>query len=1020
MNNYFLYHLHTELSLLDSCTNYKDYVDLAKSNNMTALCFSEHGVVFNWLEKKHYCEKNGIKYIHGCEIYLTESLDNKVRDNYHTILIAKNNEGFKELNRLIGLSSDDAHFYYKPRLTFDEFLAISDNIVSTSACLASPLNRLDENHPYFKRLVDKYTYLEIQPHLNDEQISYNQKLINLANKFNKKLIAGTDTHSSTKYKSECRDILKKAKKMSYDNEDTFDLTFKTYDELVSMFEKQNIDKSVYLKAIENTNILADSIQPIVIDYSFKYPDLYPDEENMFKKEVLDSLNKKASDGILDISKVEIYKARVKEEFIGYKKTGMFSFMLFMSELLKWCRENNIPTSPARGSCGGSFIAYLLDITDLDAVEWDTIFSRFVNEHRVSLGDIDVDFAPNDRERVYEYIINRFGVDKTSYILTTNTIADKGTIDDIGRALDFPLNKVALIKKEYEQDPVNTRANYPDLFYYFDGLVGTVVSQGIHPAGIIASPITLPDNICTFTYDGKIVSSLNMDEVHDLNLVKYDILGLKNVGIIKDTCRYINQAYPRTHSINWEDINVWNDMITSPIGLFQFEGDYAFSLLKEFKPMAINDMSIVNAALRPSGASYRDNLIAKIKNTNPSEVIDDLLARNNGYLIFQEDVIAFLQHICGLSGGEADNVRRAIGQKKEEELKKALPKILEGYCSKSNKDRATSEQEAKEFLRIIEDASSYMFGYNHSTAYSMLGYLCAMYRYYYPLEFTTAFLNNSETDEDKQNGVKLAKEKGFEVISPKFGFSKGEYFFNKETGSIYIGVGGVKGLNRSIGDSLYSLSQNTTYNSFVDLLIDIKIKTKVNSGQLTTLIELDYFSDFGGVKKLKAIVEIFNTYYSKKQFTKAKLSENEEAIIKKHAGKETEKLYKDVNVGNVILDLTSNLEEIPETISEIAERQYKLLGDISVTNSALPKTVQMVVDVDTTYSPKLTLYGLKTGKITVLKCSKKYFEYLPCSQFDVLNIKETEKKQKGSYINGVWTPKENEFDFWIKSYTKIKL
>ena len=279
----------------------------------------------------------------------------------------------------------------------------------------------------------------------------------------------------------------------------------------------------------------------------------------------------------------------------------------------------------------------------------------------------------------------------------------------------------------------------------------------------------------------------------------------------------------------------------------------------------------------------------------------------------------------------------------------------------------------------------------------------------------------KAEKDKVTALKNEmKAFGIKLGAFKFGEDNRDFTAYKEQGVITQSLKSIKGINQTVADTIYSIAKTRNCKTFVDILIAINEVKGINSGQLTTLIELDYFSDFGGVKKLKAIVEIFNTYYSKKQFTKAKLSENEEAIIKKHAGKETEKLYKDVNVGNVILDLTSNLEEIPETISEIAERQYKLLGDISVTNSALPKTVQMVIDIDATYSPKLTLYGLKTGKITVIKCSKKYFEYLPCSQFDVLNIKETEKKQKGSYVNGVWTPKENEFDFWIKNYTKIKI
>ena len=219
---------------------------------------------------------------------------------------------------------------------------------------------------------------------------------------------------------------------------------------------------------------------------------------------------------------------------------------------------------------------------------------------------------------------------------------------------------------------------------------------MHPAGIVASPITLPDNYGTFWNEGKRIISIDMNEIHEVSLVKYDILGLKNIKIIKDTCELAGIKYPLSHEINWEDKNVWNDIITSKVGIFQFESHFAFSLMKQYKPQRINDLSLINAALRPSGTSYRDRLIAKEFNKNPSEQIDELLKENNGFLVFQEDTIKFLQDICGLSGSEADNVRRAIGRKDKDRLEKALPQILEGYCNKSNKPREIAEEEAKAF------------------------------------------------------------------------------------------------------------------------------------------------------------------------------------------------------------------------------------------------------------------------------------------------------------------------------------
>ena len=227
----------------------------------------------------------------------------------------------------------------------------------------------------------------------------------------------------------------------------------------------------------------------------------------------------------------------------------------------------------------------------------------------------------------------------------------------------PFNKeeVDIIKEAYDENPEKAKEKYKEVFYYFDGLLNTAISQSIHPAGIVVSPITLPDNYGTFWRDGQRVMCINMEEIHEVSLVKYDLLALKNIGILRDCCELAGIPYPKSHEINWNDNAVWQDMITSPVGIFQFEGAYAFQMLQKFKPTQINDMNLVTAAIRPSGASFRDKLLAREVNKNPSPEIDELLKNNFGFCLFQEDTIAFLQQICGLSGSESDNIRRAIGR-----------------------------------------------------------------------------------------------------------------------------------------------------------------------------------------------------------------------------------------------------------------------------------------------------------------------------------------------------------------------
>lgn len=954
MSNYVVYHLHTEQSLLDSCTNYKMYVDLAKQNGQKAIAFTEHGNIYSWLEKKTYCDENDIKYIHGVECYLTESLEEKVRDNYHTILLAKNYEGFKEINRLIDTSTQDDHFYYKPRISFDEFLNISNNVIKISACLSSPLSRKNMvlNQDYIEKLINKYDYLEIQPHVKlEDQKEYNKYLYKISQKYNKPLIAGTDTHNANNYKSECRILLKKAKfkkssvgdisgKYYYNyNEDDLDLTYKSYEELVSMFKNQNcLEESIYMSAIENTNKMADMVESFELDKSFKYPKLYEDDEKVLWKTLRDKYEYKVKNNIIEDS--QEYWDKINEEMRVFKKVDMIGFMLFMSEMMTWCRDNNIPVGFCRGSVGGSTVAYIADITDVNPVIWGTVFSRFCNEDRAEIGDIDIDVSPDQREMVYNYIINRFGKEYTSYILASGTISDKGTIDEIVRALGMSLDDGESIKQLYSQNQDKARKKYPEVFYYFDGLLNTVISQSMHPAGMLASSVNLIENYGTFWNKGFRISCINMEEVHEVSIPKYDILGLRNIQIIRETCSLANIPYPLSHTVNWQDENVWNDITTSPVGIFQFESKFAFDSMKKFVPNKVDDLSLVNAAIRPSGTSYRDNLLKHNFNKNPSEQIDELLKDNCGFLVYQEDTIKFLQEICGLTGSDADNVRRAIGRKQKDRLEKALPKILDGYCSKSSKPRNIAEEEAKEFLQIIEDSANYQFGFNHSTGYSMIGYLCAMLRYYYPLEFITAFMNCSDTEEDISNGMELARIKRIKINNIKFKYSKDKYFIDKERNEIYKGIGSVKFLNNNVANELFELGKNN-YNRFSNLVADIKKNTSCNSKQLDILIKLDFFSEFGSSQKLSMIVGISEMF---------KFGESKKFAIEK---------LEDGYIKNAVEKFSTTMNKNGKPL-----KQYSILDCDAIIQECEDKIIKMNVD-DFTYSQKANFQQEYLGYISIV-------------------------------------------------------
>ena len=866
--------------------------------------------------------------------------------------MARNMDGLRELNSLVSRSCDKEHFYYVNRISFDEFLGMSKNIISTSACLASPLNKLPRNHPRYMELAKKYDFLEVQPHNHPEQIEFNRRLAELSREIGAPLIAGTDTHSSSKYKAECRSILLEAKHKSYGDEDSFDLTYKTYDELVDMFRVQGaLSEDEYMSAIENTNRLYDMTEDIELDTSIKYPILYGTREadsKMFTETVERKFREKLDSGIIPPEQEAAFRTAIDEEMRVFQKLKMDGFMLSMSELISWCKSQGMAIGTARGSVGGSRVAYVTDIIDLNPETWHTVFSRFCNEDRVEIGDIDIDCIESDRPAIFAHITSRFGHDKTARVASFGTMQVKGAIDDIGRALaqkwsqehpnsknnPWSLPNIAKIKNEISQVEAQSKSEkkpiteyeeyqriakkYPELFYYFEGLFNTKISQSVHPAGMVISPITLVDNFGIFDKDGENCFMLDMENVHDYTgLAKYDFLVLKTVQVINDTCKYLGVPYPKTNEINWNDEAVWDDIVKDPTGIFQFEGNFAFDSLKKFKPKDIFDMVIVAACIRPSGASYRNDLLARKPRHNPSPLIDELLKDNLGYLIYQEDTIKFLQTICGLSGSEADNIRRAIGRKQRDRLEKALPSILEGYCQKSDQPRAIAEQEAKEFLQVIEDSADYQFGYNHSVAYCLLGYLCAYYRHYHPLEFLTSFLNNAANDDDIRNGTEYANKIGIRITMPKWGLSKSDYAYDTSKRIITKGLSSIKYMSSGIAEDLYELAHSRYYEYFTDVLKDIDSKTSLDSRQLDILIKIDFFSEFGNQNELLRITDIYANTLKRGQ---AKLLNRSlvdgtplEPIVSKYAVGVTKS--GGIAKSYTILDVISIMHETEETIKK---------------------------------------------------------------------------------------------------------
>ena len=1016
MSNYTILHLHSMLSNgvtnIDSVTPYDQYIDKAHELGMAAMAFSEHGSVLGWVKKKLHMEELGMKYIHAEEFYLTNTLDEKVRDNYHCLLIAKNYAGVLELNKLSSKSfnRDNNSFYYVPRITIEDVKNTSDNIIVSTACLGGVLNKAPEpirqDFFYWLRRHPDRCFLEIQPHISAEQKRYNQALWALSKRSGLRLLMCTDTHALNAEHVEGRKILQKAKNIHFDGEDEFYLEMLSYDELVALCKIQNaLPMEVYLDAIEMTNVVADMVEPFELDYSYKYPHLWGDDsEQVLRAKIAEGIKWR---GVDKLPNYQEYLDRIEYEMKAYIHNGAIDFMLLMEDIIAWCKTQDILVGYGRGSCNGSVIAYLLGITEMDSIKHGLNFERFMNTERVSLSDIDTDFPPSRINEVKQYIFNKHGL-YCSDIVTFNTIALKGAIRDVGRALQMPLDEVGNICNRVEMDEAGCRKQYPDLFKYVDIVNGCVVSVGSHPCGLVVSPYSIDDRMGLFTTstDDVPISQINMKEVDLQNYVKLDLLKLDTIELINETCKLAGIERLTPDNVDINDKAVWDSIRDDTTAIFQWEGAtgdrYIKQLLSEsniqkFKKLNPNVdymtlLSIGNGAIRPAGASYRDDLANGVIRKSGNEAIDEFMKPTFGYLVFQCQIIQFLHQYCGYTMGEADIVRRHFAKKTGTE--KDIPQIKAGFAKTMAEQYGMSKEESDkviaDFIQVIMDASNYLFSLNHSQPYSYEGYVSGWLRYHYPLQFLTVALNINQGKEEKTSALTAYAHKvGIGIKPPKFRHSRSAYFCDTETNCIYKGLGSIKYMSEQVAEALYGM-RDMQFRNFIDVLFALQqLKDKPDSRQLDILIKIGYFEEFGSAKALLIGVEIFNKFYKCKNIKLDKWNEMgyNINILKDNADKMTEKTASGLDNCGLILGILRSLHMPRTTIVDKLRWQAELLGYVDGSDPSRDVNDWLVLGVETTSygTAWLRLYNLCYGAERHYKVDKRWATSHSCKDGDVLKV-----------------------------------
>ena len=753
---------------------------------------------------------------------------------------------------------------------------------------------------------------------------------------------------------------------------------------------------------------------------------------------------------LDCAQKEVEKTP-DNTFLNNMITGLQMVQKQLSDALK---KQGVSCGYSRGSVSGSIIAYILGITDVDSIKYNLNFERFMNQERVSLADVDSDWYKGDRWRVRDYLYKKNGL-YCCDIITFNTIAMKGAIKDVGRALDMSLEETQEISNAVEQDenkkdciPDSYRKKYPLLFQYVDIVTGTIVSVGNHPAGLVVSPHDVNRAFGTFysSTNENPISQINMKEVDMLNYVKLDVLGLDCVGLINQTCEFAGIQRLTPDNMNFNDMEVWSDIAEDCTMIFQFESDFAGSYLqdilkeetikriKKVNPnfSYIDLMSMANGAIRPAGASYRTELSQGIYRDNGHPSLNEFLAPTLGYLVYQEQIIEFLHKFCGFTMGEADVVRRGFAKKTGTD--KYIPIIknggyltddkkhyIKGFIQTMTDDYSVSTEEAENlivnFLQVIIDASDYLFSKNHADPYSYLGFACGYLRHYHLLEFLTAAMNIYKEDEAKSINIKIyAKKKGVLIKPVKFRKSKAEYFMDKQENAIYQGIASIKYLNEDAANDLYSI-KDEKFDSFIDLLERIQ-DLRIDSRKLEILIKLDFFSEFGGINYLLACTSLFDKYHGKKQIKKDKLFEEklDFDLVRKYSTKETPKMFSGLDSIGLLKELIENIPNKPTSIRTIIEYQIENLGYIGVVDKKYAGYC-VVSDLNVDYSPKLQLYALANGNTIPVKIDKKTFKNRPLVRGDIIKVENQCKKPKKKKVNDRWIDSD-EKEWWVTDYKVV--
>src|ERR1700723_1905199 len=842
--NFVHLHLHTDYSLLDGACEIGELTAEAARRGMPAVAVTDHGNLFAAVNFFHKAGTHGVKPIIGCEVYVApDNHKNRGSDaerSNHLVLLAENEEGYRNLIQLVSTGFLDG-FYYKPRVDHDLLQQHSKGLIALSACLRGEVadalvsEKYDQAKTNAYRLRDIFGkgnfFLEVQDQGMEIETRINRDLVQLSRETGIPLVATNDCHYLTRSDAHAQEVLmciQTGKTMSDSQRMKFptdQFYFKTAEEMAEVFRELPDAVSRTVTIADRCNV---KIQRVTNPFpEFKVPEGFT-TDSYFEKVVREGfltraplLERQAAENRLR-HPLPVYESRLTSEIEMIKKMRFAGYFLIVWDFIHYARAQGVPVGPGRGSAAGSLVSYALHITDVDPLQYDLLFERFLNPERVSLPDIDIDFCMRRRGEVIDYVRQKYGDKSVAQIITFGTMAAKAVLKDAGRALDMPYGDVDRLAKmipltlnisledALKQSPQLESAckegPYKALIDVAMRLEGLARHASTHPAGVVISPQPLTEIVPLYKSNKEeITTQYDMNALERIGLLKMDFLGLTTLTVLDDSVKLIKEnrgVHVDLATLPTDDPDVYKLFASgNTTGIFQFESHGMRDILRRYQPTRIEDLTALNALYRPGpiqGGMIDDFINRKHGKTKVSyelPQLKDILEETYGVILYQEQVMQIANRLASFSLGEADILRRAMGKKKKEEKAAQRAKFLAG-CEKNK----IPEKKAVRIFDLMEEFAGYGFNKSHSCAYALLAYQTAYLKTHYPVEFMAALLTSETGNADKAvKYINEARGMGISILPPDI--NESDLYFTPVSEAIRFGLAAIKNVGENTAKAI---------------------------------------------------------------------------------------------------------------------------------------------------------------------------------------------------------------------------